>query len=62
MTNKAVLLKGIRYLAFALPLLFIGPVFLNSCFKNESHPLFPYLLILREENTFIKNEQLSSLI
>jgi hypothetical protein len=39
MTNKAVLLKGIRYLAFALPLLFIGPVFLNSCFKNESRIL-----------------------
>lgn len=46
MTNKLVLYKGIRYLAFALPLLFLGPVFLNSCFKNEGHPLFPYLLVL----------------
>lgn len=46
MTNKLVLYKGIRYLAFALPLLFLGPVFLNSCFKNQGHPLYPYLLVL----------------
>lgn len=46
MTNKTVLFKGIRYLSFALPLLFLGPVFLNSCFKNESHPLYFYFLVL----------------
>lgn len=46
MTNKIVLFKGIRYLSFALPLLFLGPVFLNSCFKNEGHPLYPYMLVV----------------
>lgn len=46
MTNKTVLMKGVKYLSGSLPLLFLGPVFINSCFKNQSHPLYPYLLVL----------------
>lgn len=43
-TNKKVLIKGLQILASSLPLLFLGPVTINSAFKNEEHPL--YLLIL----------------
>lgn len=39
-TNKEILSKGIKYLAFALPLLFIGPSVIFSSFKNQQHPLY----------------------
>lgn len=43
-TNKRLLLKGIQYLAFSLPLMIIGPSIIHSSFKNEKHPLyFPIL-------------------
>lgn len=45
-TNKTLLTKGIKYLAAALPLLFLGPVVITSAFKNEKHPLYVYVLIL----------------
>lgn len=45
-TDKNKLAKGIKYLAGALPLLFLGPVVINSAFKNEKHPLYSYILAL----------------
>jgi hypothetical protein len=45
-TNKEVLGKGIKYLAGALPLIFIGPSILHSAFKNQDHPLYIPVLIL----------------
>lgn len=39
-TNKEILTKGIKYLAFALPLLFIGPSVIFSSFKNQEHPFY----------------------
>lgn len=39
-TNKALLVKGIRYLFFALPLMFIGPSVIHSSFKNQNHPFY----------------------
>ena len=45
-TNNNLLAKGIKYLAGALPLLFLGPVVITSAFKNEKHPLYVYVLIL----------------
>ncbi len=45
-TDKNILAKGVKYLAGALPLLFLGPVIINSAFKNEKHPLYPYILAL----------------
>ena len=45
-TDKNVLVKGIKLLAGALPLLFLGPIIINSAFKNEKHPLYPYVLAL----------------
>ncbi|MBE9576881.1 DUF6095 family protein [Flavobacterium proteolyticum] len=43
-TDKNILAKGVKYLAGALPLLFLGPVIINSAFKNVKHPLYPYIL------------------
>lgn len=45
-TDKNILFKGIRYLSGALPLLFIGPIVINSSFKNKENPLYPYILVL----------------
>lgn len=45
-TNKALLLKGLKFLAGALPLSFIGPVVLFSSFKNQENPLFIPVLLL----------------
>jgi hypothetical protein len=39
-TDKRILLKGIRYLAGALPLFFLGPVVIHSSFKNQKHFMF----------------------
>lgn len=39
-TNKQLLVKGVRYLAFALPLMFLGPSVIHSSFKNKEHPLY----------------------
>ena len=39
-TNKKVLMKGIKYLGWALPLFFMGPVIIHSSFKNQSHPFY----------------------
>lgn len=39
-TNKKVLVKGLTYMGWALPLFFLGPVVIHSSFKNEDHPLF----------------------
>lgn len=39
-TNKKVLGKGIKYLAFALPLMFIGPSILFTAFNNQDHPYY----------------------
>ena len=45
-TNRKILARGIKYLSACLPLLFIGPIVINSSFKNEESPLFLYILIL----------------
>ncbi|MFD2519121.1 DUF6095 family protein [Salinimicrobium flavum] len=39
-TNKGLLLKGLKFLAGALPLSFIGPVVLFSAAKNQEHTWF----------------------
>lgn len=43
--NKTLLQKGIKRLAFALPLCFIGPVVVHQAFQNKTHALYiPVLL------------------
>jgi len=44
-TNKAVLMRGIRYLSGALPLFFLGPVVIHSSFVNKHNVLFIPVLI-----------------
>lgn len=45
-TNRKVLTKGVKYLGFALPLMFIGPIVINSSFKNQGHPFYYPILAL----------------
>ncbi|WP_339888651.1 DUF6095 family protein [uncultured Flavobacterium sp.] len=45
-TNKKILAKGIKYLSGALPLLFIGPVVINSAFKNQENPYYEVVLVV----------------
>ena len=45
-TNKTQLMRGLKFLAGALPLSFIGPVVLFSSFKNQDHVWFIPILIL----------------
>lgn len=44
-TNQSLLMKGLKYLAGALPLSFLGPVVLFSSFKNQEHAWFIPVLI-----------------
>lgn len=43
-TNKEILNKGIKKLAFALPCLFVGPAVIHFAFINQQQPLFPVVL------------------
>ncbi|GAA4041693.1 DUF6095 family protein [Flavobacterium chungnamense] len=43
-TNKELLAKGVKYLFGALPLMFVGPIILNSSFKNKDNPYY-YLVL-----------------
>jgi hypothetical protein len=43
-TNKEVLSKGIKYLAGALPLFFIGPSLIYNAFMNKQN-LWHYLVL-----------------
>jgi hypothetical protein len=43
-TNKEVLSKGIKYLASALPLFFIGPSLIYNAFMNKQN-LWHYLVL-----------------
>lgn len=36
-TNKEILNKGIKYMAWALPLLFIGPAVIHNAFINKQN-------------------------
>ena len=40
MANKEIFNQGIKYIAWALPLFFIGPTVIMSSFKNQQHPWF----------------------
>lgn len=44
-TNKKLLSKGIKYLAWALPLLFIGPSVIYNAFINKQN-VWHYLVLV----------------
>ncbi len=43
-TNKDILNKGIRFLAWALPAVFFGPAVIHLAFINKLQPLYPVIL------------------
>lgn len=43
-TNKQILSKGIKYMAWALPLYFIGPSIIYNSFKNK-HTWIHYIVL-----------------
>jgi len=43
-TNKELLTKGVKYLAWALPLLFIGPSMIYNAFINKQN-VWHYLVL-----------------
>ncbi|QSW89785.1 hypothetical protein J0383_02960 [Flavobacterium endoglycinae] len=43
-TNKQLLMKGIKYLPGALPLMFIGPSLIYNAFQNQ-HTNWHYLVL-----------------
>jgi len=46
MANKPKMLQGIQKVSTALPLFFVGPVVINSAFKNQEHPWYWPVLLL----------------
>lgn len=45
-TNKALLLKGLKYIAYTIALMFTAPIVIYQAFKNEGHPLYWPVLIV----------------
>ena len=43
-TNKELLTKGIKKLAWAIPLLFIGPTLIHFAFINKTQSVFYFIL------------------
>lgn len=39
-TDKVILMRGIKYLGWALPFMGIGPLVLYNAFQNQKHTLF----------------------
>jgi hypothetical protein len=44
-TNRELLSKGVRYLAGALPLLFLGPTIIHNAFMNKQN-IWHYLVLI----------------
>lgn len=45
-TNKDLLLKGIKFLAYTIGLMFSAPLVLFQAFKNQDHPFYIPVLII----------------
>lgn len=45
-TDKKRINKGMKRVLLAMPLMFVGPVIINSSFKNTDHPLYYPVFIL----------------
>lgn len=44
--DKETVFKGIRKVSMAIPMMFIGPVVINSSFKNQGHPFYYPILAI----------------
>jgi len=45
-TNKELLIKGVKYLAYTLVLMFTAPIVLFQAFKNTEHSFYIPVLIV----------------
>jgi len=45
-TNKAMLLKGVKFLTYTVALMFTAPFVLFQAFKNQEHPSYIPVLVL----------------
>ena len=45
-TNKALLIKGIKLLAYTVLLMFTAPAVIYQAFRNEGHPMYWPVLIV----------------
>jgi len=45
-TDKDLLVKGIKYIAYTIALMFSAPVVIYQAFKNQEHPLYWPVLIV----------------
>lgn len=43
-TDKVLLNKAMKYLAWALPAVFVGPAVIHFAFINKQQPLFPLII------------------
>lgn len=39
-TDKELLIKGLKFIAYTIALMFSAPIVLYQAFKNEGHPFF----------------------
>nr|WP_317633114.1 DUF6095 family protein [uncultured Flavobacterium sp.] len=44
--DKVTVLKGVKRVSMAIPLMFLGPIVIHSSFKNQGHPLYYPVLFL----------------
>ena len=45
-TDKALFIKGMKYLGITIALMFTAPVILSQAFKNQGHPFYWPVLII----------------
>jgi len=45
-TDKDILVKGLKRLAYTVMLMFLAPIIIWQAFKNEGHPMYWPVLIL----------------
>ena len=45
-TDKDILVKGLKRLAYTVMLMFLAPIIIWQAFKNERHPMYWPVLIL----------------
>lgn len=45
-TNKALLIKGIKFIAVTILLMFTAPAVIYQAFRNEGHPMYWPVLIV----------------
>lgn len=45
-TNKDILVKGVKQLAYTVMLMFLAPIVIWQAFKNEDHPFYWPVLVV----------------